>query len=217
MPPPGLDSKASVPPSSASTLPHADDAERVVAHAAFGEPASVVLDDRSDTAGATRHDHAHVLRLGVLHDVRQRLLHEPVERRLDLGRQALAAEIRLDLGRDAASLGERLAEPLERGGEAEVVQRGRPQLDREPPHVLERADDQLSQLGLGLLGLVVRLRRADSLQSEEDRGERLAGLVVVYAMPRTAEVIVVAPGFRMPRIAMHRCSHSMHDDARRAA
>ena len=27
--------------------------------------------------------------------------------------------------------------------------------------------------------------------------------------PRTAEVVVVDPGLRMPRIAMHRCSHSM--------
>ena len=39
----------------------------------------------------------------VLDDVRQRLLHDPVERRLDLGRQPLVAELRLEVDAQAAS------------------------------------------------------------------------------------------------------------------
>ena len=65
--------------------------------------------------------------------------------------------------------------------EAEVVQRRRPQLDREAPHVLERADDELSQVGLGALAPRPSPRRADRLQPEQDRRQRLARLVVQLA------------------------------------
>ena len=42
-------------------------------------------------------------------------------------------------------LAERLGQPLERRHEAEVVEHLRPQLDREPAHVLQRRDDELAQ------------------------------------------------------------------------
>ncbi len=34
-------------------------------------------------------------------------------------------------------------------------------------------------------------------------------LAWVWKMPRTAEVVVIAPGLRTPRMAMHRCSASI--------
>ena len=61
--------------------------------------------------------------LRVLDDVRERLLDDAVERGLDLGRQALLAEPSLEIDVDVGLLGERLGEPLERGNEAEVVER----------------------------------------------------------------------------------------------
>ena len=79
-----------------------------------------------------------LLRLGMLDDVRQRLLHEPVERRLDFA--AAAASLRAPSGSRLGGplLGERLDEPFERGHEAEVVERRRTELDGEAADVLQR-------------------------------------------------------------------------------
>ena len=87
-----------------------------------------------------------VSRAGVLDDVRERLLDDPVERRLDLapGAARRRAPARGDL--DPGRLGEGLRQALERGDEAEVVERLRPQLDRQAADVLERRDDELAQL-----------------------------------------------------------------------
>ena len=49
--------------------------------------------------------------------------------------------VRLDVDLDPRALGKRLPEALERRDEPEVVERRRPQLDREPPDVLQRVDD----------------------------------------------------------------------------
>ncbi len=72
-------------------------------------------------------------------------------------------------------LHEGLHQPLERGNEAEVVERLRPQLDGETPDVLQRRHDELAQLSEGR-GLVVCV--LDHLQAEQDRRQRLPRLVV---------------------------------------
>ena len=52
--------------------------------------------------------------------------------------------MRVDDRLDVAALGEGLGEPLERRHEAEIVERRRPQLHREAPHVLKRLHDDLA-------------------------------------------------------------------------
>ena len=117
----------------------------------------------------------------VLDHVRQRLLHDAVERRLDVGREPLPAEPRLDLHVERPAFAHGLAEPAERGLEAEVVEGRRAQLDREPPHVLQRLDDELAQRAGGGVGSLGALRPLDRCQAEQDRRQRLAGLVVELA------------------------------------
>ena len=118
-------------------------------------------------------------RVRVLDDVRQRLLDDAVERGLDLGGKPLVAEARLEANVDARLLAERLREPLERGDEAEVVEHLRTKLDREPPHVLQRRDDELADARRPRSRASSRLDASlERLQAEEDRGQRLAGLVV---------------------------------------
>ena len=94
-----------------------------------------------------REDDAHARRACVLDDVRQRLLHEPVQRRLDLGREpAVALEVREELDRHAGLLREVVGQPFERGDEAEVVERLRAELDREAANVLEGRTHELAHL-----------------------------------------------------------------------
>ena len=125
--------------------------------------------------------HAHVCRTGVLDDIRERLLHDAVQRRLDIGREPLLAEPDLDQHVEPAFLADRLAEPANSGLEAEVVQRRRPQLDGEPAHVLERPHDEAAQLGRSCLGGFRTFGALDGREAEQDRGERLTGFVMELA------------------------------------
>src|SRR5690606_2789506 len=68
--------------------------------------------------------------------------------------------------------------------------------------------DRPGRLGSGLH------RRAHRALMSAMTSERVAALCM---MPRTAEVIVLAPGLRTPRIVMHRCSASMTTIAPRAS
>src|SRR5581483_7793510 len=83
-----------------------------------------------------------------------------------------------ELDADRRLLGEVLRQPLERRDEAEVVERLGPQLDREPPDVLQRRADEVAHLADrgAQRGLVLRL--LEPAQAEEDRRQRLARLVV---------------------------------------
>ena len=118
----------------------------------------------------------------MLDDVRQRLLHEPVQRRLDLGREAtVALKVGDELDRHAGLLREVVRQPLERGDEAEVVERRRAELDRETADVLERRADELPHLADGRLERRLVVHVLEAAQAEEDRRERLAGLVVQLA------------------------------------
>ena len=136
-----------MPPSSGQPLAHARrgrarrsrTSTRV--EAARRRPRSTAL-----TPSSRRRQHdADLARGRVLDDVRQRLLHEPVERRLGLGREPLSPSIAATVARIPVRSAKRSREPLERGHEPEVVERARPQLDGEAAHVLERLDDELAK------------------------------------------------------------------------
>ena len=160
-------------------LAHPEQAETLGAGVGH-EAAAVVLDHRRDRARAAREHDADRARLRVLDDVRQRLLHDPVERGLDVARQPVA-DARLELDPHPGLLGEGLAQALERGDEAEVVERLRPQLDREPADVVQRLDDLLAHGGERRGPLLVGPRLLDGLQPEQHRRQLLPGLVVQLA------------------------------------
>ena len=138
---------------------------------------------RADTMPSLRVEHdAHVPGLGVLDDVRQRLLHDPVERRLDLGRQAAVAEIGLDLDRGSrllARTSRRAARARARGrsrrapsGAARPRAGARPgACDDELAHALPRPRAAPASSRLLL----------ERPEAEQDRRQRLAGLVVQLA------------------------------------
>src|SRR4051794_16398571 len=117
----------------------------------------------------------------MLGDVRERLLHDPVERRLDLGWQALFAEGGAEVDLHPALLAEGRRQVLDGRHEAEVVERARPQLEREAADVLQRRDDELPQAGGGLARLLGLERVLERPQAEEDGRERLPRLVVELA------------------------------------
>ena len=138
------------------------------------ESAAVVLDHGLDPSIDARDEHAHPLGTSMLDHVRERLLDDPVDRRLDLERQPLADRAGLEVDGDAGLLAEALRQALERRQEPEVVEHLRPQLDREPAHVLQGGDDQLAQCGNCLRCLLA----LELLEPEQDRGQRLARLIV---------------------------------------
>src|SRR5699024_8307868 len=76
--------------------------------------------------------------------------------------------------------------------------------------------------GPGLRGIVLRGGRA-ALSHGGDHLRRIRSrtspreTALLLNSPRTAEVVVVAPGLRMPRIDMHRCSASMTTIAARGS
>ena len=67
---------------------------------------------------------------------------------------------------------------LERRDQAEVVERLRPQLDRETTDVVQRLDDLFTHRGQGFCALHVGLGLLDRLQAEQHRGQLLPSLVV---------------------------------------
>ena len=178
-PAPGLDSIFSLPPSSASRSPMPSSPSPSPPPSG-GEAAAVVLDHGGDRAAAASEDDADRARLGVLDDVRQRLLHDPVERRLDVARQPVA-DVRLEVDAHPGLLGEGVAQALERRDEAEVVERLRPQLDREAADVVQRLHDLLAHGGERFGALLAAPRLLDRLEAEQHRGQLLAGLVVELA------------------------------------
>ena len=116
------------------------------------EAAAVVADLDLDPARALAHAHVDGGRARVLGHVRQRLLHEPVDRRLD--RRVQARRLVGDLERTTRCRA-RCARPprstsaVERGGDAELVQRGRSQVGDQAAH---RADARVDVLDRPLDG-----------------------------------------------------------------
>ena len=94
-----------------------------------------------------------------------------------------------ELDVDPGLLAEALGEPLDRRHEPEVVQRLRAQLDGEPADVLERRADEVAHLGHRRAQRHPVLRLLEAAQAEQDRGERLARLVV--ELPRQPPPLVL--------------------------
>ena len=140
VPAPGRDSIASRPPSSADALPHPEQPDAAVAARRPGSNPTPSSSTTTDTASSLRVRTTLTL-VGprVLDDVRQRLLHDPVERGLDLGREPADAERGLRSRPTSRSARAKLSVSRSSAGdEAEVVERLRPELDRQPADVLER-------------------------------------------------------------------------------
>ena len=112
-------------PSNPNPWPAAPALARIEAHA-------VVLDDQQDVIGAALEDDLDVLRLRVLGDVGQRLLRDAIERRLGLGRQPIVEQSRrVQLGRRCRARRPVLDVVGQRRAQAEIVERGRPELPDE--------------------------------------------------------------------------------------
>ena len=176
VPAPWLDSIFSLPPRSVEPLAHPEEAQ-AFAGAGQVEATSVVLDHGRDDVGLSGQDDADRARLGVLDDVRQRLLDDSVERCFDMGRKAVA-DLRLEFDAHSGLRGEGVAQSLESRHEPEVVERLRPQLHRDAAHIVQRPNDLLAHAGQRLGAFGVALRLLDGLQSKEHRSQLLPGLVV---------------------------------------
>ena len=142
------------------------------------EAAAVVLDHHEHARRLAGQHDADVGSTGVLDHVRERLLHDPVQRGLNVGGKTMRTEPGFDLHVELTPLTHGLAEPAESGLEAEVVERGGTQLDGQPPDVLQRLDDEVAELGGCEMGGLGGLRALDPGEAEEYRRQRLARLVV---------------------------------------
>ena len=185
VPRPGSDSTVSVPPTRAtrSRIPSSPAGARRTRRASASNPRPSSSTTADDLARRPLEDHAHPPGRGVLGDVRQRLLHDPVQGRLDRGGQAVAVQpggLEVDL--DPRPLGPPLGVVRQGRLQAEVVQRRGPELQGQ---VVDLPADQVGQ-GLQALEPVpgrgrVRGRVLDHLQPEAEGGQVLAHLVVQLA------------------------------------
>ena len=165
----------------------AADEQRPLAHAAqaavlnrcAGEAAAVVGDTEDDAVVAALERDRHTARLGVAGDVRQALLRDAVDGELDLRRQRRQRGRELTLDPDAGDARERGRKLGQRTHQAEVLEHLRPQLARDPPHLVERAAHRLARL----VERVAMLRRGvgDRVQLQQHPGQDLADLVVQVA------------------------------------
>ena len=134
VPAPGLDSTVERAVDERDALAHADQAEAAASSVAGVEARAVVAHEHFEIAVAVAHADLDAGRAGVLGDVGQRLLDEPVDGRLDLGRVArrraspsLVGEIDVEVDGDWL-LATRAASDSSARLEAELVQRRRPQV-----------------------------------------------------------------------------------------
>ena len=184
----GTSSRTSTPPSGACLdRQRAADEQRPLAHAAqaavldrrAGEAATVVGDAQDDAVVAGLERDRDAARLGVAGDVRQALLRDAIDGELDLRRELRQRRRELALDADARDARERGRQLGQRADQAEVLEHLRPQLARDPPHLVERAAHRL----LGLVELVAMLGRGlgDRVQLQQHPGQHLADLVVQVA------------------------------------
>src|SRR4249919_2038176 len=117
----------------------------------------------------------------MLDNVRERLLDDPVEGGLNLARQPLLAELRFEIHLESGLLAEAVHEPLHCGHQSEVVERRRSKLDRKATDVPEGRDDELTQRCDRGARVVRRRGLFERLETEQNRRERLSGLVVQLA------------------------------------
>src|SRR4051794_39588951 len=105
-------------------LAHPDEAEATAPGVAALQPAAVVGDEHVEGARLLLHAHGHPARVSVLGDVRQRLLHEAVDGRLELVGQpdVLVGEPEVALDLEAGRALGPLEERGQRGEQAELVE-----------------------------------------------------------------------------------------------
>ena len=127
----------------------------------------------------------------VLDDVRQRLLHDPVERGLDLRRQALVAEPRLEVDGELGSARRSVAARRSSAGtspkSSSALGRSSTARRRTSCSVATTSSRSAAVAVAGVVGLdhVVEV-----LEPEQDRRQRLPGLVVQLARePRALELL----------------------------
>ena len=109
-------------------------------------------------------------------DVAQGFLGYAVDDQLDLRgqRREVGGDVLCHL--EPEPLGEPVGEHGQGAGETEIVERLRPQLERDPPHAFEAVAHRVLD-GQHVLGEAGWRVRRDARQAEEDRGELLADLV----------------------------------------
>ena len=146
------------------------------------------IERRSPSAAAHEQD-ADSLRAGVLDDVRHRLLHDPVQRRLDLGGRRSSpsrdssstaipvASVKVSTSRSSAATRPKSSSAFGRSSTA----------SRRTS--CKRRHDELAQASPSAAAVVLGV--LDRLQAEQDRGERLAGLVV--QLPREPPALELLP------------------------
>ena len=160
-------------------LAHADQAEAVVGVRSGSNPLPSSSITTATASPLARQQDADRMRLGVLHHVRQRLLHDPVERRLDLLGQAPLSE-RVPGNRPRARSARRTSRPAARAPATRPKSSsafGR-RSTRKLPDILQRRDDGSPQLGDSGAQLVAFDQVLECLQTEQDRRQRLPCLVV---------------------------------------
>ena len=144
---------------------------------AMPRPSSATRSDDAVAAALERDLDAR--RAGVPRDVRQALLRDAVDRELGLGRERRQVGGEAALDRDAALVGELARELGQRADEAEVLEHLRPQLLRDPAHLLERLPDRL--LRLVDVAACSASRLGERVELEQHAGQHLADLVVQAA------------------------------------
>ena len=111
-----------------------------------GKPLAVVVDLKPRTAAGELEPHVGAARLRVARDVGQRLLGDAVEHELGVAAELRQAGLDVDVDLELGVLGDALAEHPQRAGQAEVVERLRPQPARDPAHLLEAVAGGLLRL-----------------------------------------------------------------------
>ena len=173
----------------AADLQICTDEQRALAHPA--DPGAIAVGIRTE-AGATVSDDElgcfrprPQLELGLLgarvpHHVRERLLGHPIDDQLRLRTQR--RKIRVDVAGDPnrRAPGDRVRQRRKRGGQAQVVERLRPQALRDLPYRLERPAQILASRG-HLVPSHPGARTCRLLELEHDRSQSLADLVVQLA------------------------------------
>src|SRR5262249_23033271 len=140
------------------------------------EPHAIVLDDATEDFAAALQPDRSVPREGVASDVGERLLNDPVDRRLDHGIETAARRAQNAQG-DAAASGETLGQKLEGRNETQIVEDRGTQLVREPSQALL----DVVEVRLGLSNAQAAAAREfarDLVEGQMDGRRDLSGLVV---------------------------------------
>ena len=125
----------------------------------------------------------------VAHDVRQRLLHDAVNRRFDLGRQALLVHAANDqVNGQPVAVAVVGHVTLERRRQPQVVEGAGPKLPRQTVHLLQRFAHDLAQV-LGMLCDLGGVVLFEGAQADEQRGQGLARAVM--QLPRDAAALLL--------------------------